>query len=293
MRAVLMNMCLYYRKFRPSACYKNVHEEAFVTKCVSFLPLIACVFVSLYNPPMKLTKYCAAYWVIALLTPFFLGALPFVCLSEEETADLNAGKTVVRSVSKYKNLALQSDNAGIQKLLKEIKELNPTYIAEVIQVKPYKGNEGLPDTLRSALENIEGYAGIQYWSAQHERYYDLYSSATLIDRAVLGENAVQYHADLNMEPFGIIHTTIGIEQTDDYLLYTSTNDNTLKFHGRFNCVNKRNMKSVLALFRDGERWIIYGVGGVKAVRIAMVEKRVETSLVNRMHTFYNFIYAKL
>lgn len=238
-------------------------------------------------------KYCAALCAIVLHAPFFLGALPFTALSEQETADLNAGKLIVRSVNKYKNLALQSDNAGIQKLRQEIKELNPTYIAEVIQVKPYEGNERLSDTLRSVLENIEGYAGIQYWSVQHERYYDLYSSAAVISSEPQGGNAVRYLADLVMEPFGDIHTTIALEQTDDYLLYTSTNNNTLKFHGRFVCVNKRNMKSALALFRDGDNWIIYGVGGVKAVRIAMVEKRVETSLVNRMQTFYNFIYAKL
>ena len=96
-----------------------------------------------------------------------------------------------------------------------------------------------------------------------------------------------------MQPVGMMHMPITIEETDDYLFYYSTNNNALKFEEKFNCVNKQCMKSVVVVFRDGENWILYGVGGVKALRIPLIEKRVETSLINRIKTFYNFIYEKL
>ncbi|MGP1458433.1 MAG: DUF6675 family protein [Treponema sp.] len=225
---------------------------------------------------------------------FSVHALPFDgTLSEQELSDLNEGKIIVRTIDKYKNMSVQSSNAGVEKLRAEIKELNPNYLAEVIQIKPYKGNENLMRTLRAALENISDYAGIQYWSVRHEQFYDLYSSAAVVGSERRDENTVQYNADLEMEPFGVIHTPIIIEETGDYLLYHTTNNNTLKFEGKFNCVNKRSMKSAVVLFRDGDNWILYGAGGVKALRIPMIEKRVETSLINRIKTFYNFIYEKL
>ena len=233
---------------------------------------------------------------VFVLTIFTLHSetLPFDgSLSQKEIDDLNEGKILVRTIDKYKNMSIRSSDKGAEKLLAEIKDLNPNYLAEVIQIKPYKGNEDLIRRFRAALEDIPSYAGIQYWSVQHERFYDLYSTATVVGKSEPAANTVQYNADLEMEPFGVIHTPITIEETGDYLLYHSTNNNTLKFEGKFNCVNKRCMKSAVVVFRDGDNWILYGAGGVRALRIPLIEKRVETSLINRIKTFYNFIYEKL
>ena len=257
------------------------------------VPVIATPPLSRYTSHMKHTHILSFFFFTAAFS-VFAEALPFdSTLSEQERSDLNAGKIVVRTIDKYKNMSVQSANAGVEKLRAEIKDLNPNYLAEVIQIKPYKGNEDLMQNFRTALEDIPDYAGIQYWSVQHERFYDLYSTATLVGKVQYDENTVQYNADLEMEPFGIIHTPIIIEETADYLLSYSTNNNTLKLDGKYNCVGKHNMKSASVLFRDGDNWILYGVGGAKALRIPMIEKRVATSLINRIKTFYNFIDEKL
>ena len=86
--------------------------------------------------------------------------------------------------------------------------------------------------MRIVLEDIPNYAGIQYWSEQHERYWDLYSSAYIVGQEKISDTAVKYNADLYMSPFGTIHSPILIEQTDDYLFYVSGNTNDLKFHLR-------------------------------------------------------------
>ncbi len=273
-----------------------LHKNPFAKgKCGEILPVpvIATPPLSRYTSHMKHTHILSFFFFTAAFS-MFAEALPFdSTLSEQDRSDLNAGKIVVRTIDKYKNMSVQSANAGVEKLRAEIKDLNPNYLAEVIQIKPYKGNEDLMQKFRTALEDIPDYAGIQYWSVQHERFYDLYSTATVVGKVQHDENTVQYNADLEMEPFGIIHTPIIIEETADYLLSYSTNNNTLKFDGKYNCVGKRNMKSAAVLFRDGDNWILYGVGGAKAFKIPMLEKRVATSLVNRIKTFYNFIYEKL
>ena len=189
-------------------------------------------------------------------------------------------------------MCIEGSNPGIQKLREIVDEQNPNYLAEVIQVKPYEGNENLQEVVRSALENISDYAGIPYWSERHQRYWDLYSSAVVVGSSQINETTKQINADLYMEPFGLIHSPILIEQTEDFLLYNTTNNNNLKIEG-FTVVKKQNMKSLILLFRYEDKWILYGVGGVKALKVSFLEQRIETSFINRIKTFCNFIFTKI
>lgn len=220
-------------------------------------------------------------------------SLPFnSLLSETEKQELMEGKVLIRNIDKYKNMCIEGTNPGIVKLREIVKEQAPNYLAEVIQIKPYEGNENLQEVIRSALENISDYAGIPYWSERHQRYWDLYSSAAVVGSFQVNETTKQINADLYMEPFGLIHSPILIEQTDDYLLYNTTNNNNLKVEG-FTVVKKQNMKSVILLFRHEDNWILYGVGGVKALKVSFLEKRIETSFINRIKTFCNFVFTKI
>jgi hypothetical protein len=100
-------------------------------------------------------------------------------------------------------------------------------------------------------------------------------------------------ADLTMEPFGKIHTTIELDSTPDYVYYVSTNDNELWYFDKFKCVNPNKMKSAILLFRDGDNWILYGAGGVNAIKVLFLEKRIETSFINRIKTFCNYMFDKI
>lgn len=234
--------------------------------------------------------------IIILFTLFIsipVFSLPFnSLLSQKEKDDLLNGQVLIRNIDKYKNMCIEGSNPGIQKLREIVDEQNPNYLAEVIQVKPYEGNENLQEVVRSALENISDYAGIPYWSERHQRYWDLYSSAVVVGSSQINETTKQINADLYMEPFGLIHSPILIEQTEDFLLYNTTNNNNLKIEG-FTVVKKQNMKSLILLFRYEDKWILYGVGGVKALKVSFLEQRIETSFINRIKTFCNFIFTKI
>ena len=95
-----------------------------------------------------------------------------------------------------------------------------------------------------------------------------------------------------MEPFGDIYTPITIEKGEDFLIYINTNDNDLTIKG-VTAVKRRNMNSVIILFRDGDNWILYGAGGCKAPKIAMFKDRIETSFINRIKTFCNYVFTKI
>ncbi len=236
-------------------------------------------------------------------TMFFLAALftalsaihplPFNSrLSEEERAVLGRGEVLIRNIDYARYMSIEGENPGIKKLRDSVSATKPNYLAEIIKVEPYEGNEDLPKKIRSALENIEEYAGIPYWSERHQRYYDLYTTAEILSAETREGGLEFFRAKLFMEPFGDIYCPIEIEDSDDYLFYEQTNTNPLKFEG-ITCVNPYCMKSTILLFRDGENWILYGAGGVRAPRIPFLTHRIETSFINRIKTFCNFIFSKL
>ena len=95
-----------------------------------------------------------------------------------------------------------------------------------------------------------------------------------------------------MEPFGIIHETIQLKRTPDSVFYSSVNLNKLRYKDEFDCVWPKKLKICIILIRDGDNWILYGAGGVNAPRIPFFTERIETSFINRIKTFCNFIFTK-
>lgn len=214
-------------------------------------------------------------------------------LTEEESKSLQTGTVLIKNINYQKNMCLKSGNSQTSdSLIKEIKNLSPKYLAEVIQVRPYKGNEDLPQKLEAILNNVPDYAGIPYYSARHDTYWPLYDSATIVETTENG-NTKTIRADLQMEPFGTVDELIEIKKIDDSILYVATNQNKLNYLGKFDCVWPQKMKICIYLIRDGENWILYGIGGVNAPRIPFFTERIETSFINRIKTFCNFIFSKI
>lgn len=235
----------------------------------------------------------------------FLITLAFICLPSfaqdglfnnnltvQDKAVIDSGKVLIKNVDSLKELSLASTNDTAQKALATAKQLRPAYIAEIIQVRPYKGNENLVNSLETLILDIPSYAGIPYYSERAEAWYDLYSSATITSTQKKG-NAAEVFADLEMEPFGTIHTQINTEKTDDSFYYESVNLNKLRYYDKFTCVTPHNMKSIITVFRSGDNLVLYGIGAVNAPSIFFLRDRVETSFMNRIKTFCSFFFEKL
>lgn len=228
-----------------------------------------------------------------LLFNFSIFALPFNSkLSQEELNKLNDGEILIRNIDYEKNMCLSSENSLAVELKNSIKSLSPKYLAEVIQIKPYSGNEDLPEKLEKLLLNVSDYAGIPYWSVRHQQFFDLYTSAE-IKEIKTEENKTKILADLVMDPFGTVNESIIIQKNNDEIFYFSENLNTLNYLGKFDCVSPKKMNMDILLFRDGENWILYGIGGVKAPRIPFFTERIETSFIGRIKTFCEFIFQEL
>lgn len=231
---------------------------------------------------------------LALFFCSFLFANPFNSnLTSEELTHLESGEVLIKNI-KFKNKMCLAEGQSEQadQLISQIKNLNPKYLAEVIQIRPIEGNEDLPEKLNTLLNSVSDYAGIPYWSEQAQEYFDLYSKAEIVKQEQTDNKNIIY-ADLLMQPFGTVNEYMELYYTDDCVLYLSKNLNKLSYYDSFDCVGKEKMNLCIYLFKDGDNWILYGIGGVNAPRIPFFTERIETSFINRIKTFCNFIFTKI
>ena len=213
-------------------------------------------------------------------------------LTEDERATISTGEIIIKNINYEKNICLKKGvNPLGDKLLEEINHLNPKYLAEVIQYKPYKGNEDLPQRLEAILNNVPEYAGIPYYSVRHDAWWNLYDSAEIKEVIENGDTKT-IRADLLMEPFDVVKEDIEITKSSDAILYSAVNTNKLRYLDKFDCIWPKKMKICILLFRDGDNWVLYGIGGVNAPRVPFFTERIQTSFINRINTFCSFIFKK-
>ena len=234
---------------------------------------------------------CSALFLVTLVCACF--ADPFnKNFTADERARVNSGEILIKNINYEKFISLKKGEGALcDKLLAEIHELNPKYLAEVIQIKPYKGNEDLPQRLETLLNNVPDYAGIPYYSERNNVWYNLYDSAEILE-TIEHSDGKSIKAKLIMEPFDIVMEDIELSKNQDSVLYMAINTNKLRYLDKADCVWPRKMKICILLFRDGDNWILYGIGGVNAPRVPFFTERIQTSFINRIKTFCTFIFKK-
>ncbi len=250
--------------------------------------------ISILNSKLFLGIFMKKIFTVFAISFFIFSAnaLPFNSkLSQSDLENLSGGSVLIRNIKNEKNISLESDQEVVKRLKSLISEVKPNYSAEIIQIRPVNENPNLILKMKEALENIPDYVGIPY-VASSGTIYDLYSKADIISTKKISETATEYQVELLMEPFSQINATITIEQTEDYVFYSMVNTNKIKVKG-FNAVNPEKMANSVILFKDGENWILYGIGGVRSYKVPFMEKKIENSFMNRIKTFCNFIFKKI
>lgn len=221
-----------------------------------------------------------------------VSALPFNSkLSSQEKQTLESGEVLIRNIDSIKDICV-NETEETKKIISTMKKLDPAYVAEVIQVRPYKGNENLKEEIDKILCNIEGYVGIPYYSQQAEKWYELYSSAEIKNINQEGEDRT-IDCILEMSLFGKFNAQIDITDNKDFYYYETKNIDKLVYHEKFTAVKPEKMKSCITIFRDGDNWILYAIGGVDCPKVWFLSKRIEISFMNRIKTFCNFIFSKI
>ena len=213
-------------------------------------------------------------------------------LSADEKTRLSRGEVVIVNTGNTKKICLETDNATAKELISVMKSLKPAYFAEVLQVKPYRGNEDLIERIQKELLDVEGYAGIPYYSVRHDKWYNLYDWAKIVSRSGTAKQT-QMVADVYMAPFGQFQADISLENRGEEILYLFSNKTKMILEEKITAAGPQKMKSGIAVFRDGDNWILYGAGGVDALSLFFLRDRIETSFINRIKSFTVYFIQKV
>lgn len=236
--------------------------------------------------------------ILLTIFVFFIASsvfsLPFnENLSETDLQKLNAGECVIRSIDYAKNMSLKKGiNDTADELIESIDDLNPKYLGEVILVKPYKGNEDLPEKIEALLKNIDSYTDIPYWSEHAQKWFMMYDEAETVSYSKVGNKTVLM-TNFIQEPLGFVEEQIEIVNNGNSFFYNAVNKNRLGFKEIKNLLGSEKMQISITVFFDGSNWIIYGAGGLNAPHIPFLTDRIRVSLINRICTFCDYIFKKL
>ena len=96
-----------------------------------------------------------------------------------------------------------------------------------------------------------------------------------------------------MKPFGYYTSETRIENRGNYYFFTMKNTQKLRYYDKFDAVGNEDMQAAIAVFRSGESWVIYALGGAKIIDLPFLVKRAETSFTNRIKSFAEAIFQKL
>lgn len=213
-------------------------------------------------------------------------------LTEEEKQKLEAGEILIRNIDYTKNMVFSEGvSEKGDKLLQTVKEIKPKYLAEVIQIKPYEGNENFVSVLEEMLYKVEDFTNIPYISNGGDEYL-LYDSAEIL-KQTKADGVTNLKVHMYMEPFADVYQDMNIyKDNDTELWYTSKNTNKLRYLDKFDCLNPEKMLITIYLFRDGDNWVFYAVGGVNAPHIPFFTDRIRRSFIRRITTFCDFIFKQ-
>jgi len=219
-------------------------------------------------------------------------------LNAAEIAVLEGGRAVVRTVRDPKKLALILPGAEADALRSRIASLKPNYATEVIAtigVKSEVEASILLERLAAALADVKGYVGIRYYSTRQKTDYDLFDKMDITARtkAAGGETieVVQH-----MEPFDDFGARYEYRLIDSAALsFFGSNLGPIVYsYQNFKAVNPGNMVWGLYAFRDGDRLVFYGIGGVKAFdMLGIFRDRLEASFMGRVTAFFTAMSEKL
>jgi hypothetical protein len=225
-----------------------------------------------------------------------IAGLP-LSLKAEDSARLLMGEAVIREVRSYRDLALTAAGGSADALRLKIRELRPNYLSEVIALIPKR--EGLIEVLASALGDVKGYVGIQYWSKRQQTFYDLFDMIEVLSRkSVPGGEEIEVLQ--HMEPF----TEYGCRYAyrvspsgggaGNELYFTSENTGKIGYsYQGIDAVSPGNMAWMLYAFPSGDYMVFYGVGAVKAFDLfGAIRDRLKTSFLGRIEAFFGAMIEK-
>lgn len=241
---------------------------------------------------MRRSKFSiAAALVLACAAGAFAQESPFKNLIPEEKAAIQRGESVFRQPRVWAELSVPPSAPFAKDIEESVRKLGANYIGEVIMTVPKASDPGLLTRLIRDLQDVERHVGIPYWSKRHKRYYDLFDKVTILQRSG-AESEGTLTAEEHMEPFDDYTARYSWSLSGERLSFFSTNLTHLAYNGK-KAVSPGNMVWRMEAYPDGDRWVLYGIGAVKAFdMLGLLRDRLSASFMGRIEAFFGYMYGK-
>ena len=215
--------------------------------------------------------------------------LLFDRLTEPEKAALRRGESVFRRPNVWAELSVPPSAPFAKDLKAEVRKLGANYIGEVIMLVPKAANPDLLSRLVRDLQDVESHVGIPYWSKRYEKYFDLFDRVKILERSGTAERG-SLTAEEHMSPFDDYRARYEWKLEGGRLSFFSTNETHLSYDGR-KAVSPGQMIWRLEAYEDGDRWVLYGIGAVKAFdMLGLLRDRLSASFMGRIEAFFGHMY---
>ena len=211
-------------------------------------------------------------------------------LSDSEKTALQNGEFVFNSIGSIKKVRVNHVKETAQDI-ETVKKVNPNHLIEVIKIIPYQGNENLIETIARIMQDINAYTEIPFYSERHNRYYKLFKEAEIL--SVREKNAVlTIDERLLMNPFKSYTARVEAENRGDYYFYTMKNTERVKYKF-LNAIKKEKMIAGVSVFKYGENWVIYALGGAYIFHGPFFNDFVESEFCGRIKAFVIYVFNRL
>ena len=211
-------------------------------------------------------------------------------LTESEKSSLRNGEFVFNSITSVKKVRVNRTKETEHDIA-TVKNVNPNHLIEVIKILPYKGNENLVETIATIMQDIGAYTEIPYYSERHGRTFQLFAEAEILSVKNEGEKLV-INERLLMNPLKSYTARIEAENRADYYFYTLKNTENVKYLF-LNAIKKEKMIAGISVFRQGENWVIYALGGAYIFHGPFFNDFVEEMFCGRIKSFVIFMFNRL
>jgi hypothetical protein len=212
-------------------------------------------------------------------------------LTSAEILALRRGEVVCNSIGKLKYSRI-NDIPEAKQLTYAVKKVNPNHLAEIIKILPYNKYENLTEIVSKMLKDEESYTKVPFYVDDDDEIVYLYADAKIQSIEKIDKKEIIIEKFL-MKPLDYFIGRIEATKFGNYYFYQMKNTDRVRYKSFISAVGKGKMIAVITIFRYGDNWIIYALGGVDLIKLPFIDKRIDRAFFRRIKAFCLFTFEKL
>lgn len=247
-------------------------------------------------------KFFILYFLFTFSLPFFPQSVVKIMdgeinylfnerLTGAEILALRNGDVVCNSIGKLKYSRINHIPEFTQ-LISAVKNVNPNHLAEIIKILPYKKYRNLTEIISVMLKDEKSYTCAPYFIDDDGDVHYIYADARIETIDIKDGKEIITERFL-MKPLDYFTGQIESKKLGNFYFYQMQNLSRVRYKSFISAVGKGKMIAVISIFRYGDNWIIYALGGVDIIRLPFIDKRIDRAFYRRIRAFCLFTFERL